>query len=86
MCAVDLYSSGVRRGGVAPAGKVAVDETPHALEAACQVAGLVAVGLLVLSALMDLAFGTDFLSFLPHAVLAALVVAFVVGVWRAQKK
>jgi predicted lipid-binding transport protein (Tim44 family) len=63
-----------------------VDESPHTLMAAGLVAGLVVAGLLLPSALMDLAFGTDFLSILSQAVLAAFAVALIIGVWSAQKQ
>lgn len=61
-----------------------MEEAPETLVAVCQIAGLVAAVLLLPSALIDLAFDTDFLSILLQAVLAAFAVSLIVAAWRAQ--
>ena len=53
--------------------------------AACQLAGIAAAGLLLPSALIDWAFGTDLLTFLAQATLAAFACALIVAVWNYQK-
>ena len=54
--------------------------------AACQLAGLIAGGLLLPSALFDLFFGTDLLGTLAQATLAAFACALIVAVWNYQKE
>jgi hypothetical protein len=53
--------------------------------AACQFAGMATAGLLLPSALIDWAFGTDLLSILAQATLAAFACALIVAVWNYQK-
>jgi hypothetical protein len=53
--------------------------------AACQLAGMAAAGLLLPSALIDWAFGTDLLNILAQATLAAFACALIVAVWNYQK-
>ena len=56
------------------------------LLAACQVAGLVAAGLLLPGSLIDLAFDTDVLSILAQVALAAFACALVVAVWANREE
>lgn len=55
------------------------------LAAACQVAGISAVGLLLPGYLIDLAFDTDILSILMQAMLAAFGCALIFAVWTSQE-
>ncbi|GEP58466.1 hypothetical protein [Reyranella soli] len=63
-----------------------MDDAPDTLVAACQVAGLVAAVLMLPSAVIDLAFDTDFISILLQAGLAAFAVSLIVAAWKAQKQ
>jgi hypothetical protein len=59
---------------------------PDTLMAACQVAGIGAAGLLLPCSLIDLAFGTDILSIVTQAMLAAFAGALMVAVWTDQQE
>jgi hypothetical protein len=59
-----------------------VEDKGATLSAVFQLAGIVAAGLVLPSALLDWAFGTELLSALPQAVLAAFACALIVGVAR----
>ena len=56
------------------------------LVAACQAAGIGAVGLLVPGYLIDVAFGTDILSILMQGMLAAFACALIFAVWSDQEE
>lgn len=58
-----------------------MQESPHTLAAACQVAGLIAAALLLPGALIDLILETDLLSILSQAILAAFACALIVATW-----
>lgn len=62
-----------------------LEEIPDTLVVACQLAGIVAALLLLPAAIVDMVFGTDFLSMLSHAVLAAFAASLIVAIWAAQK-
>ena len=63
-----------------------MNETPNTLVAACEAAGLVAAALLLPSVLIDQIFGTDVLSVMLPASLAAFAVALIVKVWKAHER
>jgi hypothetical protein len=56
------------------------------LSAGCQVAGIVAAGLLVPAAMLDLAFDSDLVGVLSQAMLAAFAIALIIAVWASQKE
>jgi hypothetical protein len=56
------------------------------LAAACQVAGIAAVGLLGPGYVIDLAFGTDIVSILTQGMLAAFACALIFAVWSGQEE
>ena len=56
------------------------------LTAVLQLAGIGAAGFLVPSYLIDLAFGTDLVTILAQAMLAAFACALMITVWNAQKE
>jgi hypothetical protein len=58
-----------------------VQDKRDTLVAACQVVAISLAGLLVPGALIDLAFDTDYLSFLSQATLAAFACGLMVAVW-----
>lgn len=60
-------------------------QTRHVL-GRLEVAGIAAAGLLLPSALIDWAFGTDLLSILAQATLAAFACALIVAVWNYQNR
>ena len=53
--------------------------------AACQVAGITAAGLFLRCSLIDMAFGTDFLTIAAQAMLAAFACALMLVVWTGQE-
>ena len=55
------------------------------LMAVCQVAGISAAGLLLPCSLIDMALGTDFLSIVAQAMLAAFACALMLAVWTGQE-
>jgi hypothetical protein len=64
----------------------AVQDGRETLAAACQVAGIAAVGLLATGYLIDLAFDTDILSILTQGMLAAFACALIFAVWSGQEE
>lgn len=56
-----------------------MQDKQHTLMAACQVAGIGLAGLILPSALIDLAFDTDFLGILAQATLTAFACALMVA-------
>ena len=56
------------------------------LSAGCQVAGIVAAGLLLPAALVDLAFDSDLVALLSQGMLAAFAIALIIAVWTTQKE
>jgi hypothetical protein len=79
-------SAGVLRRALRAAGGGDVQDKHGTLLAACQVAGISLGGLLLPGALIDLAFGTDLVSVLAQAMLAALACALLVTVWTKYEE
>jgi hypothetical protein len=63
-----------------------VSDIREMLSAGCQVAGIVAAGLLLPAALVDLAFGSDLVGVLSQGMLAAFAIALIISVWTSQKE
>jgi hypothetical protein len=63
----------------------AVQDRRETLVAACQVAGIGAAGLILPCSLIDMAFGTDFLSIAAQTMLAAFACALMLVVWTGQE-